>query len=169
MGFTYLFWWRTSTRSFLKKSACQVHFLSPLKYLDWLLVLCAKSLQPCPTLCSLTDCILPGSSVHGILQARTPEWVAMPSSRGFPGPGSNFCLLHCQLGSLSLAPPGKPNWPLKCKVKLLSRVRLFVTLWTVSYRAPLSMGFSRQEYWSGLLFPSLGDLSDSGIESRFPT
>ena len=51
------------------------------------------------------------------------------------------------------------------KVKSLSRVRLFVTLWTVAYQAPPSMGFSRQEYWRGLPFPSPGDLPDPGIES----
>ena len=54
------------------------------------------------------------------------------------------------------------------KVKLLSRVRLFATLWTVAYQAPPSMGFSRQEYWSGLQFPSPGDLPDPGIEPRPP-
>ena len=54
------------------------------------------------------------------------------------------------------------------KVKLLSRVRLLATPWTVAYQAPLSMGFSRQEYWSGLPFPSPGDLPDPGIESRSP-
>ena len=53
-------------------------------------------------------------------------------------------------------------------MKSLSRVRLFVTLWTVTYQAPLSMGFSRQEYWSGLPFPSPGDLPDAGIEPRSP-
>ena len=52
------------------------------------------------------------------------------------------------------------------KVKLLSRVRLFATPWTVTYQAPLSMEFSRQEYWSGLPFPSPGDLPDPGIEPR---
>ena len=51
------------------------------------------------------------------------------------------------------------------KVKSLSRVRLFATPWTVAYQAPLSMGFSRQECWSGLPFPSPGDLPDPGIES----
>ena len=56
----------------------------------------------------------------------------------------------------------------KVKVKSLSHVRLFVTPWTVAYQAPLSMGFSRQEYWSGLPFPSPGDLPDPGIEPRFP-
>ena len=55
------------------------------------------------------------------------------------------------------------------KVKLLSSARLFVTLWTVAYQALLSMGFSRQEYWIGLLFPSPGDLPDPGIEPRSPT
>ena len=55
------------------------------------------------------------------------------------------------------------------KVNSLSHVRLFVTQWTVAYQAPLSKGFSRQEYWSGLPFPSLGDLPDPGIEPRSPT
>ena len=49
------------------------------------------------------------------------------------------------------------------KVKLLSRVRLFATPRTVAYQDPLSLGFSRQEYWSGLPFPSPGDLPDPGI------
>ena len=54
----------------------------------------------------------------------------------------------------------------KVKVKSLSRVGLFVTPWTVAHQAPPSMGFSRQEYWSGLPFPSPGDLPDPGIEPR---
>ena len=57
----------------------------------------------------------------------------------------------------------------KVKVKSLSRVRLFATPWTVAHQAPPSMGFSRQEYWSGLPFPSPGDLPDPGIEPRSPT
>ena len=59
-------------------------------------------------------------------------------------------------------------WPLSVKVKLLSGVRLFATSWTVAYQPPLSMGFSRQEYWSGLSFRSPGDLPDPGIEPRSP-
>ena len=55
------------------------------------------------------------------------------------------------------------------KVKLLSSVQLFATPWTVAYQDPLSMGFSRQEYWSGLSFPSLGDLPNPGIEPGSPT
>ena len=54
-------------------------------------------------------------------------------------------------------------------VKSLSRVRLFATLWTVAYQASPSMGFSRQEYWSGLPFPSPGDLPDPGIKPGSPT
>ena len=56
----------------------------------------------------------------------------------------------------------------KVKVKSLSRVQLFATPWTVAYQAPLSMGFSRQQYWSGLPFPSPGDLPDPGIKPRSP-
>ena len=52
---------------------------------------------------------------------------------------------------------------------MLSRVRLFATPWTVAYQGPLSMGFSRQEYWSGLPFPSPGDLPNPGIEPGSPT
>ena len=57
---------------------------------------------------------------------------------------------------------------MKVKVKSLSRVQLFATPWTVAYQAPHSMGFSRQEYWSGLPFLSLGDLPDPGIKPVSP-
>ena len=57
---------------------------------------------------------------------------------------------------------------MEVKVKLLSGVRLFAAPWTVAYQAPPSMGFSRQEYWNGLPFPSPGDLPDPGIKSRSP-
>ena len=52
--------------------------------------------------------------------------------------------------------------------QLLSRVQLFATLWTVAHQAPLSMGFFRQEYWSGLTFSPLGDLLHPGIEPVSP-
>ena len=55
------------------------------------------------------------------------------------------------------------------KVKSFSHVQLFVSPWTVACQAPPSMGFSRQEYWSGVLFPFPGDLPDPGIEYRSPT
>ena len=82
----------------------------------------AKSLQSCPTLCDPRDSSPTGSPVSGILQARTPEWVAISFSNA---------------------------WKWKVKVKSLSRVWLLATPWTSAYQAPPSMGFSRQEYWSG--------------------
>ena len=86
----------------------------------------AKSLQSCPTLCDPIDGSPSGSAVPGILQARTLEWVAISSSNA---------------------------WKWKVKVKSLSRVRLFETPWTAAFQAPPSMGFSRQEYWSGAPLP----------------
>ena len=86
----------------------------------------AKSLQSCPTLCDPRDGSPPGSPVPGTLQARTPEWVAISFSN---------------------------TWKWKVKGKSLSRVRLLATPWTTAYQAPLSMGFSRQEYWSGVPLP----------------
>ena len=70
-------------------------------------------------------------------------------------------LLFCHAACRILVP-----WS---EVKLLSRIRLFATPWTVACQAALSMGFSRQEYWSGLPFPSLGELPNPGIEPRSPT
>ena len=57
---------------------------------------------------------------------------------------------------------------IESEVKSLSRVRLFATPWTVAYQAPPSVGFSRQEYWSGLPFPSPGDLPNPRIEPGSP-
>ena len=88
----------------------------------------AKSLQSCPTLCDPRDGSPPGSCVPEILKARTLEWVATAFSS---------------------------VWKWKVKVKSFSRVRLLVTPWTAAYQAPPSMGFSRQEYWSGVPLPSL--------------
>ena len=87
----------------------------------------AESLQSCPTLCSPTDGSLIGSPVPGILQARTLEWVAISFSNAL-------------------------KW--KVKVKSLSRARLLATPWTAAYQDPPSMGFSRQEFWSGVPLPS---------------
>ena len=95
----------------------------------------AKSLQSCPTPCDPIDGSSPGSPVPGILQARTLEWVAISFSNA---------------------------WKWKVKVKSLSHVRLLVTPvrllvtpWTAAYQASSFMGFSRQEYWSGVPLPSL--------------
>ena len=83
----------------------------------------AKSLQSCPTLCHPRDGSPPGSPVPGIPQARTLEWVAISFSNA---------------------------WKWKVKVKSLSHVRHLATPWTAAYQAPPPMGFSRQEYWSGV-------------------
>ena len=88
----------------------------------------AKSLQSCLTLCNPRDGSPWSSPVPGILQARTPEWVAISFSNA---------------------------WKWKVKVKSLSHVRLSETPWTAAHQAPPSMGFSRQAYWSGVPSPSL--------------
>ena len=97
----------------------------------------AKSLQSCPTLCDPIDGSPPGSPVPGILRARTLEWVAISFSNA---------------------------WKWKVKVKPLSHIPLFATPWTAAYQAPPPMGFSRQEYWSGVPLPSL----PSNMQSSFP-
>ena len=87
----------------------------------------AKLLQSCPTLCDPIDGSPPGSPFPGILQARTLEWVAISFSNA---------------------------WKWKVKGKFLSCVQLLATPWTAAHQAPPSMGFSRQEYWSGVPLPS---------------
>ena len=218
--------------------------------------------QSCQTLRDPMDCSLPGSSIHGIFQARAPEWVAIAFSHPYITTGkttaltrwtfvgkvmsllfnmlsrlmiaflprskhlliswlqspsavileprkikfltvsivsptichevigpdamilmlnfkpafslSSFISIKRLFSSSSLSPirvvsSACLGWkPGKVKVKLLSRVRLFSTPWTVAYQAPLSMGFSRQECWNGLPFPSPGDLPDTGIEPGSP-
>ena len=97
----------------------------------------AKSIQLCLTLCDPIDGSPPGSPVPGSLQARTLEWVAISFSNA---------------------------WKWTVKVKSLSRVRLPATPWTAVHQAPPSMGFSRQEYWSGVpllspIYPLTGILN----------
>ena len=79
---------------------------------------------------------------------------------------------NTRVGSLSLSPGDLPYPGVPCieseVMKSLSHVQLFAIPWTVVYQASLSMGFSRQEYWSGLPFPSPGDLPDPRIEPRSP-
>ena len=87
----------------------------------------AKLPQSCPTLCDPIEGSPLSSSVPGILQARTLEWVAISFSNA---------------------------WKWKVKVKLLSRAWLLATPWTEAYQAPPSMGLSKQEYWSGVPLPS---------------
>ena len=77
-------------------------------------------------------------------------------------------ILYNKISYTSLYPTTATNIIMSEWVKSLSRVRLFATPWTVAYQAPPSMEFSRQEYWSGLPFPSPGDLPDPGIKPRSP-
>ena len=95
----------------------------------------------------------------------------------FPTQGSNPGLLHCRPILYQLSYKGSRNVRegnhrfklTRLKVKSLSRVRPFATPWTAVYHAPPSVGFSRQEYWSGLPFPSPGDLPDPGIKLGSPS
>ena len=133
--FTILYWFcHTSTR--IRHGCTRVPHPEPPSHLPPLSIplghpsapapsfLCyAKSFQSCLTLCDPIDSSPLGSPVPGILQARTLEWVAISFST---------------------------TWKWKVKVKSLSRVRLSVTPWTAAYQAPPSMGFSKQEYWSGV-------------------
>ena len=121
----------TYARSSKKQESSRKKHLFLLYWLCRSLWLCAaaaaKLLQSCLTLCDPTDGSPLGSPVPGILQARTLERVAISFSNA---------------------------WKWKVKVKSLSRVRLLGTPWTAAYQAPLSMGLSRQEYWSGVPLPS---------------
>ena len=96
----------------------------------------AKLLQSCPTLSNPMDCSPPSFPVPGILQARTLEWVAISFSNA-------------------------SKW--KVKVKSLSHVRLLATPWTAAYQAPPSMGFSGQQYRSGVPLPCSSTFSKSNL------
>ena len=173
--------------------------------------------QSCLTLCNPVDCSLPGSSLHGILQARVLEWVAISFSRGSSQPGNQTGVSALQADSLPIELSGKCQWfvmsiqinravllilvglihtfvvssrsgrqlfwswlcsltcvelacyrPFWWLVHVFSHVRLSATPWTVARQAPLSMEFSRQDYWSRLPFPTPWDLLNSGIKPTFP-
>ena len=153
----------------------------------------AKSFQSCLMLCDLMDCSLPGSSVHGIFQARILEWVAMSSSRGSSRHRDwthVLCLPHSKVGSLPLAPPGKPNpihTTLKLSVSLLQKTPLregydrsqgkkkFATDFQSALVIPVYIQIwekaqNRQSYWRGWvreeLWPSLRGFTE---ELNFPS
>ena len=97
--------------------------------------------------------------------------LSFPTPRDLPDPGIKFTSLASPVlvgGFFTIEPLGKSLPMHEKKVKSLSRVQLFATPWTVAYQAPPSMGFSRQEYWSGLPLPSPEDLLDPGIEPGSP-
>ena len=119
----------------------------------------AKSLQSCPTLCTPIDGSPPGSPVPGILQARTLEWVAISFSKAQGRWAKRDWHAHTTL------------YTKKVKVKVVTS-QLCPTVWnpwTIAHQAPMAMGFSSQEYWSGWPFTSPGDLPDSGIKLGSPT
>ena len=123
---------------------------------------------------------LPGSSLHGILQARILEWVAMPSSRGSFQPRNGTKSPALQVDSLPSEPPGKHS-----EIHILMQFSLYFVVnkiveiyacvcaqlcipCTVGCQAPLSREFARQNYWSGLPFPTGGDLPEPGIKLESP-
>ena len=118
---------------FMHFFSCHANSLLIGKAQQWqndllLLLLLLKSLQSCPTLCDPIDGSPPGSPIPGVLQARTLEWVVISFSKA---------------------------WKWKVKMKSLSHVRLPATPWTAAHQTPPSMGYSRQENWSGVPLPSL--------------
>ena len=159
----------------------------------------------CPTLSDPIDCSPPGSSIHGIFQARVLEcvcicmfshlscvqlfatpwtvahqvplsmefsrqehWSGLPSTSpgDLPDPGIKPVSLALAGEFLTIVPPGKPNTYLL--LSCFSRVRLCATPETAAHQALPSLGFSRQEYWHALPFPSPGSLPHAGIEPRSP-
>ena len=128
------------TLMFYKVSGCWQSSVIKWKYMPVVHILAAaaaaKSLQSCLTLCDPIDSSPPGSPIPGTFQARTLEWIAISFSSA---------------------------WKWKVEVKSLSHVWLFTTSWTAAYQAPPSMGFSRQEYWSGLPLPSPEHILESSV------
>ena len=121
---SHLLHWQEDSLPLSHQGNPRVHFILCTQETK-ILKAAAKSLQSCPTLCDPIDGSPPGSPVPGILQARTLEWVAISFSNA---------------------------WKWKVKVKSLSHVRPSATPWTAAYQASPSMGFSRQQYWSGVPF-----------------
>ena len=121
--------WKRSVSIPIPKKGCAKECSSyhTIAHISHAAAAAAKSLQSCPTLCDPRDSSPPGSPVPGIFQARTLEWAAISFSNA---------------------------WKWEVKVKSLSCVWPSATPWTAAFQAPPSMGFSRQEYWSGVPLPS---------------
>ena len=128
-----------------------------------------KVAQSCPIVCKPMACSLPGSSVHGILQARILEWVAISFSSRSSDPGIEHGSLALQAYSLLAELPGKPlKKEERKKERKWSRSVRSNFLWPHGHQAPPSMGFSRQEYWSGLPFPCPGNFLTQGSNPGLP-
>ena len=139
--------------------------------------------QSCLILCNPVDCSPPGSSVHGIFQTIILEWVSISCSRGFSWPKDQTSVswVSCMAGGFFTTMPSEKSWScwLRVRIQFLGKqvqgqrnalsVKVtqscptLATPWTVAHKVPLSMGFSRQEYWSGLPFPS-PNTTNSGMD-----
>ena len=181
--FPYYYWFFTFSQNltWIEKQRIYTLVTSEKGNLCCLLKVKVKSLS-CVWLCDPVDYSLPGSSIHGIFQARVLEWVvfwvylkstaAAAAAAAATAKSLQSCLTLCN--PIDSSPLGCPipgilqartlewvaisfsnAWKWKVKVKLLSRVQLLATSWPATYQAPPSLGFSRQEYWSGLPLPSL--------------
>ena len=124
----------------------------------------------CLTLCDPMNCTFQAPLPMEF--SRILEWVAVPFSRDLPNPGIEPRSPTLQADSLPSEPPWKPDFKqyyvIYMCVCMLSCVQLFGAPWTVACQAPLSIGFSRRKYLSGLSFPSPRDLSDPRIEPASP-
>ena len=134
--------------------------------------MCALVTQLCPTLETPWTVACPGSSVHGILQAIILEWVAIPFSRGSSQP-RDWTEVSCVAGRFftiwaTREAPIIYRLILHILVKVAQSCPILCNLMDCSPSAPMSIEFFRQEYWSGLLFPSPGDLPNPGTEPGSP-
>ena len=166
-------WWKMADLIFQAKPAWILSLCSVTYYL------CRSEVtQLCPSLCNPLDCNLPGSSVHGVFQAGVQEWVAISFSRG-SFQSRDWTWVSCIAGRLftvwssreawnkapNLSEPSFSHlWNIIACLSYFIHVQLYATLWTVVCQTPLSMGFSRQEYWSGLPCPSPGGLPNSCLK-----
>ena len=135
-----------------------------------------KWLKSCPTFCDPMYCSVPHSSVHEIFQARVLEWVAISCSRGSSWPRDQTRV--SRMVGFTVWATGEVLKYLQLRSYLQSymKVKVLVTQSCLTlcnpmdctHQAPMSMEFSRQEYWSGLPFPFPGDLPNPGIEPRSP-
>ena len=115
----------------------------------------SEGVQSCPTLSDPIDCSPPGSSIHGIFQARVLEWGAIAFSKNHLCMGINKYPQFHHIKSVCL-------YVCVCVCSVMYNS---VTLWTAARQTPLSMGFSRQDYWRGLPCPPPGDLPNPGIKA----
>ena len=136
------------------------------------LKVCVVQLPICCLNCSRESCYSPNIVMQaGVSEDDCSQFFNFPNCQSRVCGGQRWnCYYRWLVMSLRLIMLAVlTSLKVKVKVKLLSRVRLFVTPWTVAYQVPPSMGFSRQECWSGLPFPSPGDVPDPGIEPGSPT